>query len=845
MAALVLTSALLDATLSVGVYLKSPAEEIPDLSGAATQNIVTTLSGEPLSFNEASYQRYAGWDLDDFNESNGGFSAISVSGTQALTINGDRAFSLYSLSLPQSNTDPALILTITPAENDPFFDSDGVVYLAPSITARLLATPGLTLYGKGAVTLNASFANAVALDGESYSLEGNAADNTLQGNDSGGELRGLSGDDTLIGGLGNDYLYPGAGNDILDGGEGTDTAIFPGPQDDYTISYLTDSTEISHLETGQINSLTNVDFFQFDDLTVQAIFGGFTDVDSAENAVDEGAVAGTSVGITAAVSNATSAATYSLVTDETGLEESTDSAFQVDSQTGDVTVADGNLLDFEQRASETLYVRATVASGEFQVRQFSVSVNNIDEPAEGLVSITNLPREGALTNSTVIVSDPDGAHVEALQWQTGPSSSGSDWSDLAGANSSSVLIPDDQAYVGQYLRLKVTTTDALGGVTELFSVINREILNVNDSPEGEVEIVGVPSEDQTLTASVTLTDEDGLGTFAYQWFADETPISGAVSQTYTVGPLDIGKQIGVTVSYTDAYGFNESVQSLSTSPVSNANDSPVGELSIEGLNEEDQTLTTVINFTDEDGFDPQTLTYQWFADDSPISGAVGTALTLSQSLVGTQISVTGSYTDNFGAPEVVTSSSTASVTNLNDIPTGSVSILGSAQEDQTLSVESTLADEDGIDNETITYQWLSNGNPILGGDNADLLIVESLVGSRISVTVSYVDNYGTEEAVTSEETDPIGNVNDVPQGDVTITGLAEEDATLSAANSLTDEDGLGEITYQWLVDGEPIVGATSSNFLWSEQQSVLLLVIPMPMEPLSRSAAIQHLQLQM
>ena len=234
MAALVLTSALLDATFSVGVYLQAPAEEMPDLSGAATQNIVTTISGEPLSFNETSYQRYAGWDLDDFNESNGGFSAISVSGTQALTINGDRAFSLYGLSLPQSNNDPALILTVTPAENDPFFDSDGVVYLAPSITARLLATPGLTLYGKGAVTLNTSFANAVALDGESYSLEGNVADNTLQGNDSGGELRGLSGDDTLIGGLGNDYLYPGAGNDILDGGEGTDTAIFPGPQDDYT-----------------------------------------------------------------------------------------------------------------------------------------------------------------------------------------------------------------------------------------------------------------------------------------------------------------------------------------------------------------------------------------------------------------------------------------------------------------------------------------------------------------------------------------------------------------------------------------------------------------------------------
>ena len=47
MAALVLTSALLDATCQWAL-LQAPAEEIPDLSGAATKNIVTTRSGEPL-----------------------------------------------------------------------------------------------------------------------------------------------------------------------------------------------------------------------------------------------------------------------------------------------------------------------------------------------------------------------------------------------------------------------------------------------------------------------------------------------------------------------------------------------------------------------------------------------------------------------------------------------------------------------------------------------------------------------------------------------------------------------------------------------------------------------------
>ena len=46
------------------------------------------------------------------------------------------------------------------------------------------------------------------------------------------------------------------------------------------------------------------------------------------------------------------------------------------------------------------------------------------------------------------------------------------------------------------------------------------------------------------------------------------------------------------------------------------------------------------------------------------------------------------------------------------------------------------------------------------------------------------------------------NVNDVPVGLPVITGTVTEDQTLTADTSgITDADGLGAFSYQWLRDG--------------------------------------------
>ena len=53
------------------------------------------------------------------------------------------------------------------------------------------------------------------------------------------------------------------------------------------------------------------------------------------------------------------------------------------------------------------------------------------------------------------------------------------------------------------------------------------------------------------------------------------------------------------------------------------------------------------------------------------------------------------------------SAQTAAVLNINDAPTGAVSIAGVPTEAQVLTASNTLADDDGLG--AISYQWQRNG----------------------------------------------------------------------------------------------------------------------------------------
>jgi hypothetical protein len=169
---------------------------------------------------------------------------------------------------------------------------------------------------------------------------------------------------------------------------------------------------------------------------------------------------------------------------------------------------------------------------------------------------------------------------------------------------------------------------------------------------GVPAITGTVQEDQTLTADTSgISDADGLGVFSYQWLRDGANIVGATSSTYGLGDADVGAQISVQVTYTDAGGTGEGpLTSAETAAVTNINDLPVGVPTIDGTVTEGQTLTANTGgISDADGLG--VFSYQWLRDGANIAGETNSTYPLTNADVGGQISVKVSYTDGEGTLE--------------------------------------------------------------------------------------------------------------------------------------------------------------------------------------------------
>jgi VCBS repeat-containing protein len=123
---------------------------------------------------------------------------------------------------------------------------------------------------------------------------------------------------------------------------------------------VTDSGGQSYTETFRIN-LTNVN-------------EGPTDLSLSANRVPENAATGTVVGtVTGTDPDAGDPKTYSL-TDTAG------GRFAIDSTTGQITVADGSLLNAEANASHTITVQVTDSGGLSVDKTFTIRVDNMPEP---------------------------------------------------------------------------------------------------------------------------------------------------------------------------------------------------------------------------------------------------------------------------------------------------------------------------------------------------------------------------------------------------------------------------------------------------------------------------------
>ena len=238
------------------------------------------------------------------------------------------------------------------------------------------------------------------------------------------------------------------------------------------------------------------------------------------------------------------------------------------------------------------------------------------------------------------------------------------------------------------------------------------------------------------------------------------------------------------------------------------NNAPTGGVTISGTATQGQTLTATNTLADLDGLG--TITYQWSAAGLAITGATASTYTLTQGEVGKAITVTASYTDGKGTDELIAGGTNGAVSNVNDAPTGAVTIGGTVTRSQTLTATNTLADLDGLG--AISYQWNAAGVAIGDATANTYTLTVAQVGKAITVTASYTDGFGAAESATSSATNAVTAVNSPPTGTVAITDTAARGQTLTATNTLADLDGLATISYQWSAAGVAITGATASSY---------------------------------
>ena len=167
-----------------------------------------------------------------------------------------------------------------------------------------------------------------------------------------------------------------------------------------------------------------------------------------------------------------------------------------------------------------------------------------------------------------------------------------------------------------------------------------------------------------------------------------------------------------------------------------------------------------------------------------------------------------SFADDRGNHETLTSTATAAVTaRPNSAATGAPAISGTAQVGQMLTAStSDISDNDGLGNANFSYQWLSNDGTsysnISGASSSTYTLVESDEGKTIKVRVTFTDDGGTHETVTSTATAAVtARPNSAATGAPTISGTAQVGQMLTASTSdISDSDGLDNatFTYQWL-----------------------------------------------
>ncbi|MFB8145685.1 carboxypeptidase regulatory-like domain-containing protein [Microbacterium sp. NPDC056003] len=359
--------------------------------------------------------------------------------------------------------------------------------------------------------------------------------------------------------------------------------------------------------------------------------------------------------------------------------------------------------------------------------------------------------------------------------------------------------------------IKVAVTGSLPGYADLRKV---------SAATPKVATVATPKISGIASTGSTLTVTTGTWTvstaFAYQWYADDAPITGATKSTFVPKAAHTAKRISVAVTGTKT-GYATVTKKAAATPKVTGYSVP----KISG------TAAVGLALTADRGSwtSGMAITYQWYADGAAVSGATGYTFRPMSPQRDKRITVKVIGKQPGFATVTATSASTARVATVATPSISGVYMVGSTL---------TASPKTWTAGTSFSYQWYADGKPISGATRSTFVLSRYQKDKQITVAVTGRKSGWSTVSRTSPKTPRIA-----------VTAAPSIGGSLIAGSTLTARPGTwsaSSFTYKWYVGGALAASGSRSTFTLSKAhigKSVRVVVVGSRSgyQTLSRSSA--------
>ncbi|MEM9386345.1 MAG: cadherin domain-containing protein, partial [Pseudomonadota bacterium] len=578
-----------------------------------------------------------------------------------------------------------------------------------------------------------------------------------------------------------------------------------------------------------------------------------SDTDATANSVAEDASAGDVVGVTVFAEDAdgsTNEVSYELVSNP-------NDAFAIDAETGVVTVADPNGLNFESSRSMRIEVRATSEDGSSTTESFDIAITDVDEfdvtavsDSDGAANtVSEHAIEGTRVGVTAVADDADGSNSDVTYTLTANPGG----AFAIGASSGVVTVADSNALdfeSSDSMQIEVTATSQDGSSSvQTFDIAISDhnefhVSRITDDDAGANAVSTTASAGDTVAVTAQADDTDGTNSEVTYTLSDDAGGAFTIDSSSGVvtiadpGALSHGTaQIEVTATSQDG---SSTTQLFDIDVVDPSHGGGAGGGGGGAVDDHD---VSAISDTDADGNivsehagEGVTVGIAAFADDADSADSVSYSLSSNpgdafaidattgvvsvadssaidyETASTMQIEVTATSTDGSTATQTfditIADHDEFAVKPVSDADTDANTVSEQASVGDTVGITAFASDDDGSNN-GVTYSLSDDADGAFTIDpdsgvvtvaDASAIDYESDASMRIEVTATSDDGSSTTQsfsvAVTDHDEFDVGPITDSDASNPTILENAPTGQRVGVTASASDADGsTNEITY--------------------------------------------------